>query len=221
MTLSEPAPVSIHKYCTLFPPNKHFTCFTTFLLCGNSFLQSWRARALSLTICLVARILRFHCCNPTFISGQEPKPCLKLLQAEVSHDHGDMNGQCQTNVSFLLSHVKCFINLFFPSIHVQIRPFHFFVLFLLVIWQHSITFTPFPALCGKIRWIQTLSSGTSLVVLWVRLHAPNAGGQCSIPGLGTRSCMHAATKSSHATTKSLHAATKDPACHNEDPAQPK
>ena len=30
----------------LFPPNKHFTCFITFCLCGNSFLQSQRARTL-------------------------------------------------------------------------------------------------------------------------------------------------------------------------------
>ena len=37
---------SVHMYCTLFPPRKHFTCFTTFCLCGNSFLQTRRARAL-------------------------------------------------------------------------------------------------------------------------------------------------------------------------------
>ena len=43
--------------------------------------------------------------------------------------------------------------------------------------------------------------GTSLVVQWLRLRAPNAGGLGSIPGQGTRSHMHAATKSSHATTK--------------------
>ena len=30
-----------------------------------------------------------------------------------------------------------------------------------------------------------LSGGTSLVVQWLRLHAPNAGGQDSIPGQGT------------------------------------
>ena len=40
-----------------------------------------------------------------------------------------------------------------------------------------------------------------------KLHAPNAGGPGLIPGQGTRSHMHAATKSSHA-------ATKDPTCHN-------
>ena len=54
--------------------------------------------------------------------------------------------------------------------------------------------------------------GTCLVVQWVTLHAPNAGGL--IPGRGTRSRVHAATKSSHAATKSLHAATKKPACRN-------
>ncbi|TEA26021.1 hypothetical protein DBR06_SOUSAS3210075, partial [Sousa chinensis] len=43
--------------------------------------------------------------------------------------------------------------------------------------------------------------GTSLVVQWLRLHAPIAGGLGSIPGQGTRSRMHAATKSSHAATK--------------------
>ena len=49
-------------------------------------------------------------------------------------------------------------------------------------------------------------SGTSLVIQWFRLQAPNAGGLGSIPGQGTRSHV-AATKSSHATTK-------DPVCHN-------
>ena len=43
--------------------------------------------------------------------------------------------------------------------------------------------------------------GTSLVVQWIRLHAPSVGGPGSIPGQGTRSHMRAATKSSHATTK--------------------
>ena len=62
--------------------------------------------------------------------------------------------------------------------------------------------------------MKNTEGGTSLVVQWVRLHAPNAGGPGLIPGQGTRSHMHAATKSSHA-------ATEDPICRNEDPAQPK
>ena len=44
-------------------------------------------------------------------------------------------------------------------------------------------------------------TGTSLVVQWLRLHAPNAGGPGSIPDQGTRSHMHAATKSSQVATK--------------------
>ena len=50
--------------------------------------------------------------------------------------------------------------------------------------------------------------GTSLVVQWVRLHGPNAGGPGSIPGQGTRSWTHAATKSPHVTVKILCATTK-------------
>ena len=49
--------------------------------------------------------------------------------------------------------------------------------------------------------------GTSLVAQWVRRSAPNAGDPGSIPGQGTRSHMHATTKSSHATTKK-------PTCRN-------
>ncbi|TEA36408.1 hypothetical protein DBR06_SOUSAS16310026, partial [Sousa chinensis] len=46
----------------------------------------------------------------------------------------------------------------------------------------------------------------SLVVQWVRLHAPNAGGPGSIPGRDTRSrtpqlSLNAATKIPHAATK--------------------
>ena len=42
--------------------------------------------------------------------------------------------------------------------------------------------------------VKIFRPGTSLVVQWVRLCAPNAGGLGSIPGLGTRSHMHATTK---------------------------
>ena len=42
---------------------------------------------------------------------------------------------------------------------------------------------------------QNILAGTSLVVQWIRLRAPNAGGLGSIPGQGTRSHMHADRKS--------------------------
>ena len=46
------------------------------------------------------------------------------------------------------------------------------------------------------------------MVQWVGRCAPNVGGPGSIPGWGTRSHMHAATKTQHAATMSLHATTK-------------
>ena len=55
---------------------------------------------------------------------------------------------------------------------------------------------------------QEFGLGTSLVVQGLRLCTPNAGGPGSTPGQGTRSHMHAATKSSHD-------ATKEPACRNQ------
>ena len=45
--------------------------------------------------------------------------------------------------------------------------------------------------------------GTSLVVQWLRLHTPNAGGPGSIPGQIPR-----------ATTKSSHATAEDATGHN-------
>ena len=45
--------------------------------------------------------------------------------------------------------------------------------------------------------------GTSLVVQWLRLHTPNAGGPGSIPGQGTRSHMQQ-LKILYAATKTWH-----------------
>ena len=55
--------------------------------------------------------------------------------------------------------------------------------------------------CHKLRAV-----GISLVVQWLRLHAPNSGGLGSVPDRGTRSHMP--------QLKILHAANKDLACHN-------
>ena len=63
--------------------------------------------------------------------------------------------------------------------------------------------------------------GTSLVVWWLRLWAPNAGCPSSIPGQGTRShkpqlrVWMLSLKIPHATMK-----MEDPTCYNWDPAQP-
>ena len=65
----------------------------------------------------------------------------------------------------------------------------------------------FPIQSGSSR---IFCMGTSLVVQWLRLCTPNAGGPGSVPGQGTRSHMpqlkilHAATKIPHATTKTRH-----------------
>ena len=50
-----------------------------------------------------------------------------------------------------------------------------------------------------------VSFGTSLVVQWLKLHSPNAGGPDPIPGQGIRS---------HMPQLSLHASVKGPTCHN-------
>ena len=80
--LSEPICMSVHMYGTLFLPNKCFPCFTTSHLCGNSFLQSERARVLSLTAAPVAWIWCSNCL--TSVSGWELKPRFKLLLAEAT-----------------------------------------------------------------------------------------------------------------------------------------
>ena len=89
--------VSIHMNYTLFLLIN--TCFNTFHLWGSSFLQSWRTTALSLTTSLVARIWCFHRGGLTSISGQEPKPCFKSLQAEATWDQLDTITPCLGSLS--------------------------------------------------------------------------------------------------------------------------
>ena len=61
-------------------------------------------------------------------------------------------------------------------------------------------------------------AGTSLVVHWVRLHAPVQGVwvQSLVRELDPAHVLQ--LRSPQASTKSPHAATKDPTCHNKDPA---
>ena len=61
----------------------------------------------------------------------------------------------------------------------------------------------------KNQALKKAHSGTSLVVQWLRLCTPNAGGPGSIPGQGTRSHMPQ-LKILHDTTKISHVATKIP-----------
>ena len=55
---------------------------------------------------------------------------------------------------------------------------------------------------------KSLPQGTSLVVQWLRLCIPNAGGPGSIPGQGTKSRMHATLRVCMLQLKILHAVTK-------------
>ena len=80
---------------------------------------------------------------------------------------------------------------------------------LLQIWS----FFRFPT---KARFsIKTTTLRTSLLVQWLRLYIPNAGGQGSIPGQGTRSHI-SQLKVWKPLLKILHATTvvKDLMCHN-------
>ena len=54
---------------------------------------------------------------------------------------------------------------------------------------------------------QNQAGGTSLMVQWLRLHTPNAGGPSLIPDQGPRSHMQ--------QLKSSHVEIKDPACCKE------
>ena len=65
---------------------------------------------------------------------------------------------------------------------------------------------------GKLN-TQRDTRGSSLVVQWLRLCAPNAGGLGSIPGQGARSHM-LQLRVCMPQLKTLHAATKDSACSN-------
>ena len=57
--------------------------------------QSQRARALSLTTGLVARIWCSHRRGLNSISGREPKPCFRPLQDEVTRDHWEHRRKTQ------------------------------------------------------------------------------------------------------------------------------
>ena len=72
--------------------------------------------------------------------------------------------------------------------------------------------------CKKDHTFQNHTLRTSLVVQWLRLHNPNAGGPGSIPGQGTRSHVPQ-VRVRMPQLMIPHAATKDPARSNEDPAR--
>ena len=84
-TLPLSLPMCLSTSTVLFPPNKYFACFTTFCLCGNSFLQEGPG-PMSLTAGPMAGIWCFHRHDLASISGWESKTCSKPLQAEATQD---------------------------------------------------------------------------------------------------------------------------------------
>ena len=75
--LSVSLSLPIHMYFFFSPLNKYFTTFATSHLCGNSFLESYRARALVTdhwATGLVARIWCFNHCHPAQSLTGNPNP---------------------------------------------------------------------------------------------------------------------------------------------------
>ena len=89
-----PRPHSYPHVLYPFPPNKHFTHFTIFHLCGNSFLQRWGAEPCHQPLAQWLGFSAPNCHNPASVSGQESKLHFKLLQTEGTQNqrwHGAMS----------------------------------------------------------------------------------------------------------------------------------
>ena len=83
-------PMCLFTCIILFPLNEYLICFTTFCICGNSFLQSWGTRAL---------VTDYWSQQwPSSISGWKSKPRFKVLQAEATRDYWDPK-DCSLSVS--------------------------------------------------------------------------------------------------------------------------
>ena len=81
-SLSESAHVSTRTYHFLIT-SLLVSLLSVFV--GIFFAKS-KGKALSLNTGLVTRIQHSHYCGPTSVSGQEPKPHFRLLQAEAIWD---------------------------------------------------------------------------------------------------------------------------------------
>ena len=101
---------------------------------------------------------------------------------------------------------------------------------LIVLWTTIQNYTPFCITSKSLYISQNIistgnvcqtycSSATSLVVPWLRLHAPKEGDPGLLPGQGTRSHM-LQLRVYMSQLKILHASTKDPTHQNEGPMQP-
>ena len=85
--LSESALLSVYTHYTIFLLVKTLRVSLLSIFVGILFCRA--EGPLSLITCLMARIWCFHCHDPASTSGQEPKPCFKLLQAKATRVQGE------------------------------------------------------------------------------------------------------------------------------------
>ena len=99
-SLSESTHMSIHMYymCVyiyiyIFPPRFLLDTLPVhyFLSLSEYFSVKLQSQAPLLTTGVVPKIQRSHHQNPTLISGQESKPCFKLLHTESTWDQYDVD----------------------------------------------------------------------------------------------------------------------------------
>ena len=88
MTSSLRLPVCPHL--PFFPPNKNFSCSTTFLTLWEFISAKSRGQGLSLTSGLVASNQHSDCHGPTSVFSWKLKSCFKPLQAEAHWDQLNM-----------------------------------------------------------------------------------------------------------------------------------
>ena len=79
---SQSLPVCLSTH-TLFPSNKHFTCFNTFpIFVGTLFCKARRPGPCHWPLVQQPGFSTLNFCSPTSVSGWEQKLCFKLLQAK-------------------------------------------------------------------------------------------------------------------------------------------
>ena len=80
--------ISIHTFCTRFLLINTSLASLLSIFMGILFCKAEEPGPLSLIIGLLARVWCFLHRDPASISGWEPKPCSKPVQAEATRDQG-------------------------------------------------------------------------------------------------------------------------------------
>ena len=90
--------MSIPKYCTLLLLINALLTSLLSVFVGTLLCKAEGPGPLSLTTGLVARIWWFHHLDPPSVSGREPKPRSKLLQAQAMQDQEKQMGDNSKNL---------------------------------------------------------------------------------------------------------------------------